>query len=330
MRLQTMMTGQILKLTLQKIVTAASKEEASKTAALAQSATSRTFSLLVPMRTDVQKSDLGQIGRCRVFKFTPASIESDAVNILIHGGGFVVGGEVTHSPYASEIAALSKRETYLLAYPLFFEATLPEMVNACMEAIQSLVIDRKKVFSLFGDSAGGFLAFQVIKHLWARTQPMPDRLYLLSPLLQSHLDYSNTEVVSQIKSDPILGPSYEYLMSHPVDRLRFIEWLKVGACCQVLDFPEIMMEAMPPMHITYDRGEVLAPEIQAWIQACRRHGVEVVDNSVDKAFHVFPMCVNLPKSVEYFDVLKKEILKKEKEIKGQDARIFEGNSQCKP
>lgn len=330
LRLQTMLTGKILKLTMQKIVTATSKEDASKTAALAQSATSRTFSLLVPMRADVQKTGPEKIGQCRVFTFKPASVESEAVNILIHGGGFIVGGEVTHGPYASEIAAASKRVTYLLAYPLFSEATLPEMVTACMDALQALVIDVGKEFSLFGDSAGGFLACQVMRHLWVKKQSMPDRLYLLSPLLQSHLDYNNTEVAEQIKTDLILGPSYEYLMANPIDRLRFIEWMKVGACCQVLDFPRSMVEAMPPMHVTYDRGEVLAPEIQAWIKACRDCGVKVVDNSVDKVFHVFPLCVHLPQSAHYFEALEQVFRENRARKKDQKTGVCDQEHQYKP
>lgn len=325
LRLQTLLTGTILKLTLQKIITCTSKEKAAKVIVLAQRATDRTFAALIPTRKDVQKCEQEQIGQCRVFRFTPKVVGSEAINILIHGGGFIVGGEVTHSPYACEIAALSQRETYLLAYPLFADATLPDMVAACTQALQVLVSSKKEKFSLFGDSAGGFLACQVVKNLWAAGQTMPEQLYLLSPLLQSHLDYNHTALAAQVQSDPILGPSYAYLIDHPIDRLRFVEWLKVGACSQVLDFPKGLMAAMPPVHVTYGRGEVLAHEIRAWIEACREHGVQVVDNSVDKVFHVFPLCVHLPESQRYFERLQ-QVFTSEPYIEQKSASEEEASS----
>jgi len=236
-----------------------------------------------------------------VHTYQPKCQISDVPMVLLHGGGFIVGGEHSHGALASELAAATGANVHLVDYPLFPEVQMQTMINACETVITALLKqDKIQQYVLFGDSAGGFLACHVVARAIAAKQSLPVRIYLLSPLMHHCFDFDQVAVKPMLARDDLLGPTYRLVMEAPDIKERALEKLGCRAVSAVVDIDQHCLKQFPPLHITYDRDEVLYPEIQAWIHSLRKYGVMLVDNSVDNGFHAFAVYNYLPMSKAYF------------------------------
>lgn len=244
----------------------------------------------------------------RVFTYAADKGNTSGVPvILFHGGGFIVGSHQSHGAFASELAAATGSMVYLVEYPLFPEVAIQEMIQAC-EAVVHNLVDKKNRnrFVLYGDSVGGFLACQVIAARIQQRLRLPDRLYLLSPLIQHRFSFDAEAVKSKIKTDDILGPTYDLVMENDAVRKKALKKLGCDTVTELLDLTSETVAKFPPVHITYDRDEVLAWEIQSWIKKLKAEKVSLVDNSVDNGFHAFAVYNYLAISKNYYLTLSND------------------------
>jgi acetyl esterase len=90
-------------------------------------------------------------------RYQPAAIETSAILLYLHGGGFVVGSLESHHAICAEIADYAKAELISVDYRLAPEHVWPAQTDDCFGVLKQLLGDGKKIV-VIGDSAGGNLA----------------------------------------------------------------------------------------------------------------------------------------------------------------------------
>lgn len=227
--------------------------------------------------------------------------EVSNILILLHGGAFIIGGNGSHGALASELANALSCSVYLVNYPLFPESKLATIRSKCISLVTKIVDYTKcQRYSLFGDSAGGFLACHVVFEFIKAGQKKPEVLYLLSPLLQNQFDFNAAAYLAYTRTDQLLGPSYRYLIQNPVKRAIALNRLGAEKVSAVLSVSDAILMQFPRVHLTYSKDEVLFPEIKAFQNRLMGQGVPVVDSAVDNAFHAFAVYSYIGVSQQYF------------------------------
>lgn len=143
--------------------------------------------------------------RCRPEGAPPAGATEDRDAILmIHGGGFVLGGARTHGALAAWVALLADADVYLPEYRLAPEHPHPAAVDDLFAAYRVL-LERGHAperVAILGDSAGGALAVETVLTLPEMDVPSPAALVLISPWLD--LTLSGASVAAVGRRDPLI------------------------------------------------------------------------------------------------------------------------------
>ena len=247
----------------------------------------RTRSML-RINSRIKKVRKIKLGQSSAYIYEPREKSSEDLIIFLPGGGFIIGGNDTHGPIASDIAVELGRQVCLIEYPLIPESKIKQMVQACVESILLLLNQSKTVdYSLLGHSAGGCLVCQSVIQLIVKNRPLPRCLYLVSPLLQHCFSGDKLEITKKCKTDEILGKTYNYLMKDERAKQKAVILLGGEEVPELFDVEDKVLKKFPPIHMTYQNDEVLSIEIGQAINKFKSLDVEVVDNSVDNSFHSF-------------------------------------------
>ena len=111
-------------------------------------------------------------------------IDSDAVILYLHGGGFVAGGIDYARGFASVLSKMTGLKVFFPAYRLSPENKHPAALKDCLAAYRYLVkkseIPSNKII-LCGESAGGGLIYALCARLKEMKLPMPLSLIAISP-----------------------------------------------------------------------------------------------------------------------------------------------------
>src|ERR1700754_348020 len=91
----------------------------------------------------------------------PEHAVDDHALLYIHGGAYVMGSASAYRGFVSQIAARTRRATYILEYPLAPETALPGALNVATAALTRLGERFAKV-GVVGDSAGGGLTLATL------------------------------------------------------------------------------------------------------------------------------------------------------------------------
>ncbi|WP_233838257.1 alpha/beta hydrolase fold domain-containing protein [Paraburkholderia sp. ZP32-5] len=90
-------------------------------------------------------------------------IDGEAL-LFLHGGAYMMGTAPAYRGLVSQIAARTRRTTYILEYPLAPESALPVAIDRAVDAVARLREYNGKV-GLIGDSAGGGLTLSTLAAL---------------------------------------------------------------------------------------------------------------------------------------------------------------------
>lgn len=120
----------------------------------------------------------------------PVDPLSDRAMVYLHGGGWVAGSLYSHRPMAAAIAKAARIPLLLVDYRLAPENAYPAGLEDCITAFlwatnQSPTGQKLSQIFLGGDSCGGNLAAATCLSLIERGERLPDKLVLLSPVLEA-------------------------------------------------------------------------------------------------------------------------------------------------
>ena len=111
--------------------------------------------------------------------------------VYLHGGGWVAGGLQSHRPIVAALACLARTDILLVDYRLAPEHPFPAGLEDCERAFAWAEANGPEGPSparrlyLAGDSAGGNLAASLCQRAIAKGSRVPDRMVLLSAVLDA-------------------------------------------------------------------------------------------------------------------------------------------------
>lgn len=155
----------------------------------------------LPEGTEVRAEELGGVF-CEWV--THREAQGTGVFLLLHGGGFVNGGRVTHHSLAAQISASTGLPVVLPDYSLAPEQPYPTAVKEAVAVFGALLAAGYAAEQIVvgGDSAGGGLSLQMLLALKEAGAPLPAAGVLLSPW--TDLTQSGASYDSRKELDPII------------------------------------------------------------------------------------------------------------------------------
>ena len=141
----------------------------------------------------------------RTLSFDHEELSKDKCILYFHGGGYIAGSPETHQNLLSSIAEKSNLKVYAIDYSLAPENPFPAALNDAVESYKSLLRMGYKSKNIFigGDSAGGNLSIVTILKLQEINEPLPSKVFLLSPW--ADLTGEGSSIRENSLSDPYLS-----------------------------------------------------------------------------------------------------------------------------
>lgn len=212
--------------------------------------------------------------------------------LYIHGGAFRVGSPKSHRYIASEISRLAGVSVLSIDYRMQPEFKTIACHEDCRIAYQWILDNGPKAASpvkrLFvaGDSAGGNLTLAVIA--WARDKGIrpADGAIALAPVTDS--TFASPSLISNIGSDPFLGPVLGKLVKMPALVLRPLASIAAG---KPVNHPEISpllgdLSNLPPTLIQVSKDEMLFDDSV-------RYANKAISQNGDVTLQVWPTLVHV-------------------------------------
>lgn len=220
---------------------------------------------------------------CRAEVVRTPSVE-DRVIVYLHGGAFVVGGRFLHRQLVSRIAEAARASVISVAYRQLPKHPVSSSVADALDAYR-YVLDSGVPASqvvIMGDSAGGYLTFQVALAAQAAGLPMPAGLVAMSPLI----DFDGTAKVAADSAETCaLFPSncFDGLSQVVLRAAR-----NAGETQALPDPPSrAALHGLPPSLIQVSSAEMVYPDAESMTAALLAAGVDVELQVWDHQVHVF-------------------------------------------
>jgi acetyl esterase/lipase len=223
-----------------------------------------------------------QLPSCRAEVLrTPAT--EDRVVVYLHGGAFVVGGRFLHRQLMSRIAERARASVIAVDYRQLPKHAVSASVADGLDAYRYVLesgVPASQVL-IMGDSAGGYLTFQVALAARAAGLPMPAGLVAMSPLI----DFDGTTKVSAESADTCsLFPKTCF---DALARVVLRAARRAGEDA-LPDAPSrAALHELPPSLIQASSSEMVFPDAEAMAEALLDAGVDAELQVWDKQVHVF-------------------------------------------
>lgn len=221
--------------------------------------------------------------RCKAEVTRTPSVE-DRVVVYLHGGAFVVGGRYLHRQLISRIAESTRASVIAVEYRQLpqhpVSASIEDGLDAYRYVLDSGVPASQVV--IMGDSAGGYLTFQVALAAEKAGLPMPAGLVALSPLI----DFDGTAKVSADSAETCaLFPRNCFDGLAQVVRRAS---RKAGEGHALPDAPsQALLHGLPPSLIQASSAEMVYPDAVSMTESLHAAGVDVELQVWDHQVHVF-------------------------------------------
>lgn len=208
----------------------------------------------------------------------------DRVVVYLHGGAFVVGGRFLHRQLMSRIAHLTRSSVIAVDYRQLpkhpVSASIADGLAAYRHVLDSGVPASKVV--IMGDSAGGYLTFQVALAAEAAGLPMPAGLVAMSPLI----DFDGTAKVEAGSAG-----SCAVFPTNCFDGLSAVVLRasrRAGEAHALPDAPSgAALHGLPPSLIQASTSEMVHPDAESMAAALYAAGVDCELQVWDHQVHVF-------------------------------------------
>jgi epsilon-lactone hydrolase len=196
--------------------------------------------------------------------------------LYLHGGAYTMGTAPAYRGLVSQIAARTRRTTFILEYPLAPETALPAAIDLAVAAVGRL----REIYDavgVIGDSAGGGLALATL----ARTDGVSAAV-VFSPW--TDLTLSGASLHERASSDVLLDANAlreaarGYIGDAQADDPR---------ASPLLDVPA----ALPPLLVQVGADEILYDDALRYVQRAEARGLDVTLQEWSGMHHVFQMNV---------------------------------------
>jgi monoterpene epsilon-lactone hydrolase len=222
----------------------------------------------------------------------PGSDNSHRV-LYIHGGAFIAGSPVSHRNVTSRYAEFCGAAVLAIDYRLMPENRRQHGIDDCRAAYQWILDngpDGPQPLShlvVSGDSAGGNLCLSLVA--WVRDQGLraADAVVALSPVVDA--TFTSPSIVSNIKSDVMLGPLFSVLLRIPatIRRWFFVLESRFNPANPVVSPVFGDLSGLPPTLIQVSEAEMLFDDARRYVNKARACGSQAVVQSWAHMLHVW-------------------------------------------
>jgi monoterpene epsilon-lactone hydrolase len=222
----------------------------------------------------------------------PGSDSSRRV-LYIHGGAFIAGSLLSHRNVTSCYAEMCGAAVLAIDYRLMPENRRQHGIDDCRTAYQWILDhgpDGPEPVShlvVSGDSAGGNLCLSLAA--WVRDQGLraPDAVVALSPTVDA--TFTSPSIVSNIKSDVMLGPLFSVLLKIPtaIRRWLFVLENRFNPANPVVSPVFGDLSNLPPTLVQVSEAEMLFDDARRYVNKARSCGSQAVVQSWAHMMHVW-------------------------------------------
>ncbi|MCW2754859.1 MAG: putative esterase [Marmoricola sp.] len=220
---------------------------------------------------------------CRAEVLRTPSVE-DRVIVYLHGGAFLVGGRYLHRQLMSRIADATRASVVAVAYRQLPHHPVSDSIADALDAYRYVLesgVPASQVI-VMGDSAGGYLTYQVALAAEEAGLPMPAGLVAMSPLI----DFDGTAKVTaeSAATCAVFPPNCFDGLSQVVLRAA----RRAGEIEALPQAPSnAALKGLPPSLIQASSAEMVYPDAEAMAGALLAAGAEVELQVWDHQVHVF-------------------------------------------
>ena len=234
-------------------------------------------SLIGPRGSTHQCETIAGIATTRI---EPANVHSGRGLLFLHGGGYVLGGAVSHTQFAAWTGQAAQARTWLPEDRLAPEHPSPAAQQDALAVYAALLRDGQDPSQLViaGDSAGGGLALATAIAIRDGGLPAPAALLLYSPWVD--LSLSGATMQSRAARDGMLTPAW---LRFCADHYRGAMRAEDPACSPL--FADL--RGLPPMLIHAGTEEILLADAERLAERARAAGVTVRFKRFDGVGHIF-------------------------------------------
>jgi acetyl esterase/lipase len=208
----------------------------------------------------------------------PPGAAEDRALLYLHGGGYVVGSSVSHTPMASKIGAAAGLPVLLVDYRLAPEDPCPAGLEDAGTAFDWLLGQglAAEHLAVAGDSAGGGLTLALLLQRRDVGAALPGAAACLSPW--TDLTMSSPSVDANVPTDPMLDR----------ERLRvYADWY-AGDVHDPLVSPRFAdLAGLPPVLIHAAEQEILLDDARLVAEGIEAAGGVVEYRTWPGVFHVW-------------------------------------------
>lgn len=223
----------------------------------------------------------------------------DRVVVYLHGGAFVVGGRFLHRSLMSRIADRTRAAVVAVDYRQLPHSPVSASVADGLDAYRHVLdsgVPASKIL-IMGDSAGGYLTFQVALAAEEAGLPMPAGLVAMSPLI----DFDGT---AKVEADS--ASSCAVFPSNCFDGLSKVVLRAARRAGEPSALPDAPSRAelrhLPPSLIQASTAEIVHPDAESMAAALTSAGVDCELQVWDHQVHVFQAAAGfLPEADQALD-----------------------------
>lgn len=151
------------------------------------------------VKSDLDKDALGDM---QLFRFRFRHSHEKKI-LYIHGGYNIFQPSAFHWRFMDKLALSTLYEVVMPIYPKTPSFHLEDTYQAVLKVYEQLLSEvQAQDIVIMGDGTGGALALSFVQQLQANNQPLPNKVYLISPMLDAQLD--NNEITSQLEDKDVI------------------------------------------------------------------------------------------------------------------------------
>ncbi|MEP1214466.1 MAG: alpha/beta hydrolase [Marinobacter sp.] len=228
--------------------------------------------------------------------------------LYIHGGAWVAGSPRSHRTITDRLSEVANAAVFTVDYRLLPEHRYREGLRDCQEAYQWMLEhgpdgpEPAEFVVVAGDSAGGSHTLVLIA--WIRDQGLrqADAAVALSPSTDLTLTAPSNRL--NIKTDPLLGPTFGSLMRVPLPVLWWLSFfgMRLSPSSPLASPLRGSLENLPPVLIHASDSEMLLDNARRYANKAKDSGSPVQLKTWPGMVHVWHMFPDvLPEAEEAFE-----------------------------